>query len=685
MVSTRGYGGRAMAKASRKPESLDALLAEAGSTLTASAVRALVEGVAAAPDDHDAEAWMRLVAPRPGAALAAALAALKREAEAAGDDGLEQSPAPVERLAALRAELSRRDLDGFVVPRADPQHSEYLPRRAERLQWITGFSGSAGVAVVLAGKAAIFIDGRYTLQIDDQVDTASWQRRHVTDDPPDKWIAANLDGGRLGYDPWLHTPDGLKKLRQACKTAGGELVAVEDNPIDAAWSGQPPPPVAPVVPHEARFAGQDAADKRKGVAAALREAGTVACVLSAPDSIAWLLNLRGGDVPCSPFALGFAIVHDDARVELFMDGAKFAPETVAHLGDQVVLGEPDALGPALDALAKANRPVQADPAGTSAWIFERVSAAGGEIKRADDPCALPKARKNPVELDGARAAHRRDGAALTRFLRWFDATAAGGELSEFDVAAHLDGLRAGNEHFRGLSFATIAGSGANGAIVHYHASEATNRRMGAGELLLVDSGGQYLDGTTDVTRTLAVGEPGADQRRHFTAVLKGHIALATTRFPVGTSGSQLDTLARHALWQMGLDYDHGTGHGVGSYLGVHEGPQRISKLPSTVALEPGMIVSNEPGYYRAGAYGIRIENLVCVVEVARPEGGERDMLGFETLTRAPLDRKLIDIAMLSEAEIAWLDAYHATVREALAPLLDDDTAAWLATVTRPLD
>ena len=673
-----------MAHTTPTSESLAALLAEASSTLTPSAVRALVEGVAAAPDDHDAEAWMGLVAAAPGEALRAALAALKRDVEAAGGDGLDASPAPGERLAALRHELARRDLDGFIVPRADPQHSEFLPRRAERLQWLTGFSGSAGVAVVLAGKAAVFVDGRYTLQIDDQVDTAAWERRHVSDDPPDTWVAANLDGGRLGYDPWLHTPDGLKKLRQACTSAGGELVAVEDNPIDAIWRGQPPLPVAPVVPHDARFTGQDAAGKRAVIAEALRQAGTGACVLSAPDSIAWLLNLRGGDVPFSPFPLGFAVVHDDARVELFMDGRKFAAETAAHLGDDVTLSEADALGPALDALARANRPVQADPAGTSAWIFERVSAAGGEVRRATDPCALPKARKNAVELDGSRAAHRRDGAALTRFLCWFDEVAAGGELSELDVAAHLDGRRAENQNFRGLSFSTIAGSGPNGAIVHYHASEATNRRMGPGELLLVDSGGQYLDGTTDVTRTMAVGAPSADQRRHFTAVLKGHIALATTRFPSGTTGSQLDILARHALWQMGLDYDHGTGHGVGSYLGVHEGPQRISKVPSTVALEPGMIVSNEPGYYKTGAYGIRIENLVCVIEMPRPAGGERDMLGFETLSRAPLDRRLIDVAMLSLAESDWVDAYHADVRESLTPLLDGDTAAWLAAATRPL-
>ena len=665
-------------------DTLNGLLSEAGSDLSSEALRGLVDGVVAAPDDHDGEAWMALVVAQPSASLRAALAALKQATAASRDDGLDASPAPATRLTALRAELAARDLDGFVVPRADPQHSEFLPRAAERLQWLTGFSGSAGVAVVLAAKAAIFIDGRYTLAVEDQVDTEAYERRHVTDDPPHKWIAANLGEGRLGYDPWLHTPDGLKRLADACAKAGGQLVACHSNPIDAVWPGQPPSPVAPVVPHPAQYAGQSAAAKRQGVADTLRDAGAGACVLSAPDSIAWLLNLRGGDVPFSPFALGFAIVHDDARVELFMDRRKLSAGMADHLGDQVTLRAPDDLGPALDALARANRPVQADPAGTSAWVFDRVSDAGGEVRRAADPCDLPKARKNPVELDGTRAAHRRDGGALTAFLRFIDETAADGGLDEISAAAFVDGWRARNDNFRGLSFPTIAGAGPNGAIVHYNASEASNRPLGTGELLLVDSGGQYLDGTTDVTRTMAIGTPSDDQRRHYTAVLKGHISLATVLFPAGTTGSQLDVLARHALWQLGLDYDHGTGHGVGSFLGVHEGPQRISKLPNSVALEPGMVVSNEPGYYRAGAYGIRIENLVCVIEAPPVAGGERHMLAFETLTRAPLDRNLIDRTMLTTAETAWLDDYHAEVLASLTPLLDADTAAWLATATRPL-
>ena len=661
------------------------LLAEAGSAMSVGEIDALIAGVVAAPEGVDGAAWMTLVTPAPGDPLRAALGARLGAARAAFDEGTADGPAPAGRLAALRAELARRDLAGFVVPRADRHHSEDLPRGAERLAWLTGFSGSAGVAVVLTERAAVFVDGRYTLQVRAQVDGAAFEYRHLVDEPAHDWVARNLEpGDRFGYDPWLHTPDGLARYRTACKKAGAELVACDDSPLDAVWQDQPPPPIAPVVAHEPQFAGASAADKRALVAEALTEAGAGACVLSTPDSLAWLLNLRGGDVPYSPFPLGFVVADETGRVELFIDRRKLAPELGRHLGNDVSVRDPAELGDALDALAAAGKPVLADPSSTSAWVFDRVTAAGGEMLRAADPCALPKARKNRAELDGSRVAHRRDGASLTRFLRWFAETAPGGELTEVDAAGHLDALRAENENFRGLSFPTIAGAGPNGAIVHYRASEATNRRIEPGSLFLVDSGGQYLDATTDVTRTIAVGAPSDDQRRHFTAVLKGHIAIATTRFPAGTSGSQLDALTRHALWQMGLDYDHGTGHGVGSYLGVHEGPQRISKAPNTVALEPGMIVSNEPGYYKTDAYGIRIENLVCVVEAPDIEGAERPMLGFETLTRAPIDRALIDAALLTEAETAWLDAYHAEVREALTPLVDGETAAWLARVTRPL-
>ncbi len=670
-------------------DALDRLLGKAGSALSAVDLGALIDGVAAAPEGFDADGWMILVAPEPSPELRQRLRALKAEALAARDDGLAPGPAPPGRLSAVRAELEKRGLAGFIVPRADDHHTEFMPRRAERLRWLTGFTGSAGLAVVLTERAAVFADGRYTLQAEAQVDGALFERRHITDDPPHEWIAGHLGrGAKLGYDPWLLTPEQVDRYRAACAKAGGELVGCAGNPIDKVWRGRPPAPVSPVVAHDARFAGVDGATKRSLVAASVRASDARACVISAPDSVAWLLNVRGGDVPYCPFPLAFAIVHADARADLFVDAHKLAPGLQAHLGPEVAIRAPDELGPALDSLARGGEPVQADPSATSAWVFERIARAGGEVRRAPDPCALPKACKNPVELDGARAAHRRDGAALVRFLSWLDEVAPNGGLTEIDAAERLYALRRENELYRGPSFPTIAGAGPNGAVVHYRATKETNRRIGRGDVFLIDSGGQYLDGTTDVTRTVAVGTPTDEQRRCFTAVLKGHIAVAATRFPAGTTGSQIDTLARHALWQMGLDYDHGTGHGVGSYLGVHEGPQRISKIPNTVALRPGMICSNEPGYYKTGAYGIRIENLVCVVERPGTQASNDaglDMLGFETLTRAPIDRSLIETEMLSAAEAAWLDAYHAEVRESLTPLLDRDTAAWLAQATRPVE
>ena len=412
-------------------------------------------------------------------------------------------------------------------------------------------------------------------------------------------------------------------------------------------------------------------------------------VLTQPDSIAWLLNLRGGDVPCNPLPLSFAILRDDSTVAWFVDDRKLVPEVATHLGNGVEIRAPEALGPTLDELGRQGQAVQADPASAAAWVFHRLEAAGASPVEGADPCQLPKAIKNPVELEGTRRAHRRDGASLTRFLAWLAAEAParaanGRELGELEASARLRALREENPEFRGLSFDTISGAGSNGAIVHYRATEKTERKLALGELFLLDSGAQYPDGTTDVTRTVAIGEPTAEMRDRFTRVLKGHIALATARFPMGTTGSQLDSLARAPLWQAGLDFDHGTGHGVGSYLSVHEGPQRISKVPNRVALAPGMIVSNEPGYYKTGAFGIRIENLVTVIESPTQEGDERPMLAFETLTLAPIDLALVEPALLRAEEIAWLDAYHARVRETLTPLVDPETAVWLARTTQPL-
>ncbi|WP_119459098.1 M24 family metallopeptidase [Rhodospirillaceae bacterium SYSU D60014] len=677
-------------------DALARLLTDAGSAMTVAELRQFLAGVDAAPPAEDPEAWVRLVVEAPSDALRAQLRAFRRLLEAERD-GAEKTSGAGERmaarLAALRQELDRRGLGGFVVPRADEHQGEYVPPRAERLAWLTGFTGSAGVAVVLQGRAAIFVDGRYTLQVVDQVDVGLFEPRHLIEQPAETWIAENLPaGGKLGYDPWLHTVDGTARLRRAVERAGGELVACAENPLDAVWPDQPPPPVAPVVPHEMRFAGQTSAEKRATLGQKLKADGFAAAVLTAPDSIAWLLNIRGGDVPHTPLPLSFAILHADGAVELFIDRRKLVPGLDAHLGNGVAVSPPDGFAPALDRLGQARRRVVIDGASAAVWIFDRLSAAGAQPISGEDPCALPKACKNETEIAGARAAHRRDGAAVTRFLAWLAREGPAGKLTEIAAAERLAAFRRENELFRDFSFDTISGAGPNGAIVHYRVTERTDRRLEPGQIYLVDSGAQYLDGTTDITRTVAVGTlpsgaAGAEMRDRFTRVLKGHIALATARFPRGTTGSQLDTPARLALWQAGLDYDHGTGHGVGSYLGVHEGPQRISKVPNRVPLEVGMIVSNEPGYYKTGAYGIRIENLVTVVpaEGAEVDAGERPTLGFETLTLAPIDRTLIEPALLSPAEVAWLDAYHRRVRETLTPLVDEATAAWLVEVTRPLE
>jgi Xaa-Pro aminopeptidase len=686
-----------MANGSNRQDSaarLEADLQDAGFAGGAKALRELIAGVLAAPQGLDPEAWLALVAdPLPDRARAR-LIGLKAELASALPASYAATRATAgERLAALRRELAGRGLDGFLVPRADEHQGEYVARRADRLAWLTGFTGSAGLAVVLAETAAIFVDGRYVLQVRNQTDGDLYQWRHLIETPPQSWIEDNLPAGaRLGFDPWLHAQSQAASLAEAAEKAGGALVACADNPLDAVWPDQPPPPIAPAVPHPLEFAGRSSADKRRDLGGALAAKGADAAVLSLPDSIAWLLNVRGADVPHTPLVLSFAILHADGRVDWFVDRRKFVAGLADHLGDEVTVHPPEALGPALDRLGAEGRAVQADPASAAAWIFDRLEAAGATLIKDSDPCLLPKARKNPVELAGARRAHERDGAALTRFLAWLSRTAAGAAqagdnigISEIDAADRLAAFRRENAELRDLSFDTISGSGPNGAIMHYRVDEESDRRLGLGELYLVDSGGQYPDGTTDVTRTVAIGAPSAEMRERNTRVLKGHIAIARARFPRGTSGGQIDSLARLALWQAGLDFDHGTGHGVGSYLAVHEGPQRISKSGSATPLEPGMIVSNEPGYYKEGAYGIRIENLVTVVESEKRPGEEKDMLAFETLTLAPFDRALIDADLLDEKEVAWVDAYHARVRETLGPLVDPETRTWLAEATRPLN
>lgn len=586
------------------------------------------------------------------------------------------------RLSALRAELARRELDGFIVPRADEHQNEYVPPRAQRLAWLTGFTGSAGIAVVLADRAAIFVDGRYTIQVRQEVAVELFEPLHQIEQPFTAWLAANLPAGsKLGYDPWLHTVDAVERMLAACRKTGAELVAVTDNPIDAVWHDQPPPPLAPLTCHSVMFAGKPADEKIREIAEGLAVEKVDAAVLSAPDSIAWLLNVRGGDVAYTPLPLCFAVIHASAAVDLFIDRRKVSAAVAEAIGGAVTIHPPEAFADILDRLGAEGRAVRIDPLLTPAWAVERLVGAGARIDRGADPCSLPKACKNAVELEGIRTAHLRDGAALTRFLAWVAAEGAG--ATEIEAAERLEAFRSADPMFRDLSFPTISAAGPNGAVVHYHSTEATNRRLEQGQLYLVDSGAQYPDGTTDVTRTVAIGPAGEEERRRFTAVLRGHIALATARFPAGTTGSQLDALARRPLWSAGLDYDHGTGHGVGCYLGVHEGPQRISKVGNAVALRPGMVLSNEPGYYKAGAYGIRIENLMTVVDAPAP-GQERPTLGFETLTMAPIDLNLVDSSQLGDHERQWLNGYHETVRGRLAPLLDPATAAWLAGATRPI-
>ena len=668
----------------RGDAALNALLKEVTSPYDAAGVRDIVAGVLAAPAGAEPEAWLELVAPRMTPALAAELATLRAELER---QAAPAEPAPGEtaaRVSALRKELARLGAHGFLIPRADEHQGEYVPARARRLTWLTGFTGSAGLAVLLPEKAAIFVDGRYTLQAEAEVDGTVFERRHLIDEPPPTWIATSLKPGQiLGYDPWLHTVTEVERLRAAAEQAGGSLKPLDGNPVDAIWRDQPPRPLAPVVPHAVRFAGESAEAKRRIVAESLARERIDAAVLTAPDSIAWLLNIRGGDVPHTPLPLAFALVAGDGTVELFIDRRKLTPAVFPHLGNGVSLRDPAEFGPALDKLGAAHRRVLADPASAAAWIFERLQSSGADIRRAADPTLVPKASKNAVELEGTRAAHRRDGAALARFFAWLAQEAPKGTLREIAASDRLEAFRRQGEHFRDLSFDTISGAGSNGAIVHYRASPKTEKTLESGTLYLVDSGAQYLDGTTDVTRTVAIGTPDAEMRDRFTRVLKGHIALAMCRFPKGTTGSQLDALARHALWQVGLDFDHGTGHGVGSYLHVHEGPHRISKVPNTQPLLPGMIVSDEPGYYKAGAYGIRIENLVVVTPTPLPDA-EREVFGFETLTLAPIDRSLVETSLMTREEIAWLDAYHARVRREIGPLVDAATKAWLERATEPL-
>ena len=585
-----------------------------------------------------------------------------------------------DRVARLRAELRREGLDGFVVPRADEHQNEYVPMGAERLAWLTGFSGSAGLAIVLADKAAIFVDGRYTLQVRGQIDAKVVQPLHSGDMPAETWLATELKSGqKIGYDAWLHTRDMARKLEKACAKAGATLVAVETNPLDAVWADRPAPPLAPVFLYPPRLAGASAAAKIARVRAALGDCD--ALVVSDAHAVAWLFNIRGGDVAHTPLPLAFAIVGKTGKPGLYIDARKLSNSVRAALEEVAECLAPDAMLPALEKLGAGKARVRLCAATGPAIFAQVIEAAGGIADIGADPISLMKAQKTAAELKGARAAQLRDGAAIVNFLAWFDAEAPKGKLTEIDAVCALEGFRRATGKLKEISFPSIAGAGPHAAIPHYRVSEASNRKIGKG-IFLIDSGGQYEDGTTDITRTLCVGAPTALMRDRFTRVLKGHIAIARAVFPVGTSGAQIDAFARTALWQAGLDFDHGAGHGIGAYLSVHEGPQRISKL-GTVALLPGMMLSNEPGYYKAGAFGIRIENLI-VVETRAIKGADRPMLGFETITLAPIARALIDARLLDEGERSWLDAYHVRVRKALSPLVGKHARGWLGKATAKL-
>ncbi|MDQ2634219.1 MAG: aminopeptidase P family protein [Pseudomonadota bacterium] len=593
-----------------------------------------------------------------------------------------------ERVARLREWLAGQGLDGFIVPRADEHQGEYVPARSERLKWLTGFSGSAGVAIVLRERAIIFVDGRYTLQVGDQTDPEIFTIDSLVDNPPPKWIKANLGkGARLAFDPWLHTIGEVKALTSAAEQTGTELVPLASNPIDGLWTDRPAAPLAPVDIHPIEFAGELAKDKLARLAAVIAGDGATHAVLTDPSSLAWVFNIRGADVPHTPLALGFCVLAAEGPHLLFMDKRKLPMKTEAYLTQLADLRPPSALEGDIVALAKGGARIALDPVLAADRLRTLITDNGGAVVTAPDPARIPRATKNSAEIAGARAAHRRDGAAVAKLLCWLDAQAPD-TLDEIAVVTKLEEMRriTGDETqmpLREISFGTIAGAGPNGAVIHYHVSQATNRPLRNGELFLLDSGGQYQDGTTDITRTVPIGQPTDEMRTRYTLVLKGLIQISMLRFPAGVRGSEIDAVARLALWKAGLDYAHGTGHGVGSYLSVHEGPQRLSKT-GTEKLLAGMILSDEPGYYKPGSYGIRLENLIIVTPAEELPDGDIPMHGFETLTLAPFDRRMLRTSLLTRDELDWLDEYHRRVLREIGPMVGGEVLAWLEQATAPL-
>lgn len=587
------------------------------------------------------------------------------------------------RLALLRVMLKKHKLSGYIVPRQDEFQGEYVANYAERLNWLTGFAGSWGMAIITLKKAAIFVDGRYTVQVREQVDTKLIAPQHLVDEPPTSWIAENLKkGDRLGFDPWLITTGEAKRFAAACEKRGAKLVPVSKNLIDEIWQDQPARPSNPLSVQPLQFAGRNVKDKLADMSLTLTKAGADAAVLAEPSSVSWVLNIRGGDVPFTPVVLAYAIIHKKGKAELFIDKNKLPEDVQAHLKSTTTVRKPDEFDVALKSLARKKLKVLIDAGSAPERV--RTALKGAEIKEAMDPCTMPKACKNPSELNGARAAQLRDGVALSRYLHWLSVEAQKGHLTEATAAERLTAFRKDTGVLLDLSFSTISASGPNAAIPHYHVDPNNCRAININEIYLIDSGGQYQDGTTDVTRTVIIGQPTDEMKDRFTRVLKGMIAISTICFPKGTTGGHIDVLARAALWKAGLDFDHGTGHGVGSYLSVHEGPARISKA-GNVALQPGMILSNEPGYYKAGHFGIRIENLLIVKEPSDIKGGERPMLSFETLTFAPIDRNLIDTKLLTREELQWLDTYHAKVFNDIGSQMDGASAEWMKQACAPLN
>jgi Xaa-Pro aminopeptidase len=592
-----------------------------------------------------------------------------------------------DRLRALRDQLRTAALDGFVVPLTDEHLSEYVGSYAQRLAWLTGFEGSAGTAVVLADRAAIFTDGRYTLQVRQQVDGALWQYEDVPATSPAQWLAEQApDGARIGYDPWLHPRPWVQASVTLLAPRGITLVPVSENPIDAIWADRPAPSPAPLSVHEEGLAGRGSAAKRADIADWLGERRADAVILTALDTIAWTFNIRGTDVSRTPVALAYALVHADGTADLFVEPEKLTDPVRQHLGNAVRLHPRSAFAGALAGFA--GKRVAADPERAVAAIAQALEAGGATLVNERDPVVLAKAVKHPAEIAGHHAAQARDAAAMVQFLHWFEATAPGGTLTELSAAERLEAFRRETGVLKDLSFDTISATGPHGAIPHYRVTPQSSLPIAPGQLYLVDSGGQYADGTTDITRVMPVGAPSEEMRDRFTRVLKGHIGIATALFPEGTTGAQLDSFARAPLWAIGLDYGHGTGHGVGAYLSVHEGPQRIAQpfYPGGQSLEPlraGMILSNEPGYYKAGEYGIRIENLVLVVERPLP-GAEQAMLGFETLSFVPIERSLVEPALLTQVERDWLNRYHQRVVEVVGPQLERDDRQWLEAKCAPI-